>query len=344
MNLRYTALIIMLSNLLFCSSLLAQSPEKMSYQAIIRNNSEQPIVNQTIGVRIAILQGSVSGTPVYTETQTTISDAIGLMNIEIGTGVSSDDFSTINWANGPYFIKSETDITGGTNYSISGISQLLSVPYAFCAKTAETVGSIPETDPVFGASVAGGISAADTASWNHKQDSLFAGTGIDITNNIISRTHSPFYVGKDTLGGIVFYIYTDKYGEQHGYIVSKIDTCAPWQNSWVLVGANSLFDGEFNTALMTDSPIKDWLISNFSTEWYLPAADELGILLMNRFKVDHALAACGGTPLGSDGLAGVCWSSTEDSYGSAVFIQSVHVWFYALDKASNYHARAIKKF
>jgi len=72
-----------------------------------------------------------------------------LVSIEIGTGATSDDFSAIDWANGPYFIKTETDPTGGTTYTITGTNQLLSVPYAMHAKTADTVtGGITESDPV----------------------------------------------------------------------------------------------------------------------------------------------------------------------------------------------------
>jgi hypothetical protein len=47
------------------------------------------------------------------------SNANGLVSIEIGGGaVVSGNFSTIDWANGPYFIKTETDPTGGTNYTV----------------------------------------------------------------------------------------------------------------------------------------------------------------------------------------------------------------------------------
>ena len=117
----------------------AQSPEKMSYQAVIRNSSDELVTNQTIGMQISILQGSASGTIVYSETQTPTTNINGLVSLEIGTGTTSDDFSSIDWTNGPYFIKTETDLNGGTNYTITGTSQLLSVPYAMHAKTAETV-------------------------------------------------------------------------------------------------------------------------------------------------------------------------------------------------------------
>jgi hypothetical protein len=116
---------------------LAQSPEKMSYQAVIRNSGNQLVVNSTIGMRISILQSSVSGSSVYVETQKPKSNTNGLVTIEIGDGsVVSGTFASIDWSKGPYFIKTETDPTGGTNYTISGTSQLLSVPFALYAKTA----------------------------------------------------------------------------------------------------------------------------------------------------------------------------------------------------------------
>lgn len=114
----------------------AQSPEKISYQAVVRNGSKQLVVNQTVGLKISILQGSTSGTVVYSETQTPNTNSNGLVSVEIG---GEEDFSSIDWNNGPYYIKTETDINGGTNYTIIGISQLLSVPYALHAKTVSNV-------------------------------------------------------------------------------------------------------------------------------------------------------------------------------------------------------------
>ncbi len=149
----------------------AQPPEKMSYQAVIRDAGNDLVTNHTVGMQISILRGSASGIPVYTEVQTPTTNANGLASIEIG---GETGFDTINWSKGPYFIKTETDPTGGTNYSITGTSQLLSVPYALFAKTAENInGIIPcnETDPVFNASIAKGITAGDTARWNNKPDS-----------------------------------------------------------------------------------------------------------------------------------------------------------------------------
>lgn len=143
----------------------AQAPNKMSYQAVIRNSSDNLVTNTLVGMQISILRGV---TPVYTETQTTNTDANGLVSIDIGGGTSIiGTFATINWANGPYFIKTEIDLEGGINYTITGTSQLLSVPYALHSKTAEIlISGFTEVDPLFGASPASGITSTNVADWS----------------------------------------------------------------------------------------------------------------------------------------------------------------------------------
>ncbi len=116
---------------------IAQAPQRMSYQAVVRNASNDLIMNTSVGVRISVLQGSATGTVAYSETQNVTTNLNGLMSLEIGTGtVVSGNFSTISWGVGPYFIKTETDPAGGTNYTITGTQQLLSVPYALYAANA----------------------------------------------------------------------------------------------------------------------------------------------------------------------------------------------------------------
>lgn len=113
----------------------AQAPQKMSFQAVIRDASNNLIAGSPVGMRISIIQGSPSGTVVYSEAQTPTTNANGLVSIEIGTGsVISGSFASIGWGLGPYFIKTETDPTGGSSYSISGTQQLMSVPYALYAE------------------------------------------------------------------------------------------------------------------------------------------------------------------------------------------------------------------
>lgn len=117
--------------------LMSQPPDKMSYQAVIRDNNNQLVTNQLVGMRVSILQGSATGTLVYSETHTASTNANGLISIEVGGGVG---FDTIHWANGPYYIQTETDPAGGNNYSISGTHQMLSVPFAFYAASGGSPG------------------------------------------------------------------------------------------------------------------------------------------------------------------------------------------------------------
>ena len=121
---------------LFSLHALAQAPEKMSYQAVVRDNANALVADKVVGMRISILRGSVSGTAAYVETQSPRSNTNGLVTLEIGGGtVVSGSFSGINWSSGPYFIQTEIDPLGGSNYTILGVSQLVSVPYALYAKT-----------------------------------------------------------------------------------------------------------------------------------------------------------------------------------------------------------------
>ena len=130
-----------LAGVLLTASVFAQAPQKMSYQAVIRNSSNALITSTPVGMQISILQGSSTGTAVYVETQTPSTNANGLASVEIGGGtVVFGNFSTINWANGPYFIKTETDPTGGTAYTINGTNELMSVPYALNAANANVGG------------------------------------------------------------------------------------------------------------------------------------------------------------------------------------------------------------
>lgn len=144
------AKIIALSSIFFSlTSSYAQAPQKMSYQAVLRNANNTLLSNTPVAMRVSVLQGSASGTAVYVERHTLTTNINGLATFEIGSGtVISGSFTAINWASGQYYVKTETDPAGGTNYTISGTSQLLSVPYALYAKTVE------------------GMSANNISNWN----------------------------------------------------------------------------------------------------------------------------------------------------------------------------------
>ena len=104
-------------------SVRSQVPDLMSYQAVIRNVSNNLVVNKTVGVRISILKGGINGSPVYVETHSVQTNANGMISLYIGNGsVVQGSFSSIDWSAGVFFIKTETDPDGGGNYTISGTS------------------------------------------------------------------------------------------------------------------------------------------------------------------------------------------------------------------------------
>jgi hypothetical protein len=132
-------LLVIIISSSFITSLKAQSPDKMSYQSVIRNASGLLLANQNVGIKISVLQGTASGTAVYTETHSVTTNTNGLVSLEIGSGTAViGTFSAIDWTDGPYFLQTEIDPTGGSSYTISSANQFLSVPYA---KYADVAGS-----------------------------------------------------------------------------------------------------------------------------------------------------------------------------------------------------------
>ena len=115
----------------------AQSPEKFTYQSIIKNSSGYLLKNQDVGLRISVLRNSTNGIAVYSEEHFPTSNSNGLVTLIIGEGLTGDNFSDINWGGGEYFLKVEVDPEGGVNYTMNQTSQLLSVPYALYAENAK---------------------------------------------------------------------------------------------------------------------------------------------------------------------------------------------------------------
>ena len=122
---------IVAMTLLWIASLWAQVPQKLTYQAVIRDVVGNVVNNQDLAVQISILQGSLDGPVVYSENHTTSTTVNGVITLEVGGGKTSYDFTSIDWSNGPFYIRSTAELNGK---SISVTSQLLSVPYALYAQ------------------------------------------------------------------------------------------------------------------------------------------------------------------------------------------------------------------
>jgi len=267
----------------------ALSPEKMSYQAVIRNSSEALVTNTTVGMQISILQGSASGTAVYVETQSPTTNANGLISIKIGDGtVQSGDFTNIEWANGPYFIKTETDPAGGTDYTITGTSQLLSVPYALHAKTAESVsGTITATTYSVGDFAQGGI-----VFW------------VDETGQ-----HGLVAAKEDQSTGVRWYAGT------YGNTQAKGD--GPFSgeaNTSIIIAAQVAIGDDGSTyAARICNELQVTEGGKTYGDWYLPSKEELDLMYQNKATIDATAGVNGGSGFAS----AYYWSSTEYSnYGA----------------------------
>ncbi len=352
--------VLLIASLFLPWQVSAQVPQKMNYQAIIRNSNNVPLLTSSIGMRVSILQGSLTGAEIYEEiyNPNPQTNGSGIINIEIGSGVPLIGiFASIDWAFGPYFIKTEIDPTGGTNYTLTGTSPLLSVPYALFAKKADSIsGGIHETDPVFGNSIANGIKASDTTNWNNKQNKLTSGNGISISANIISLNGPAHYVGQYYGGGIVFYV--DQSGN-HGLICSMIDisTSCAWSDVTTLIGpeAQSTWDGKSNSTAMISQQTstsasqlcKDYTNSDYSTgqysDWYLPAIDQLLKLYNSIYEVNKALDS-DGNPATTAIVKTNYWSSSEyislDAFFFIFFTGNPGDTY----KGTTYYVRAIRDF
>ena len=322
--------------LLMTASVWAQAPEKMSYQAVVRDAGNALVTTQPVGMQISILQGGVTGTAVYVETQTPTTNANGLVSLEIGTGtLVSGDFTTIDWTNDTYFIKTETDPTGGTTYTITGITQLISVPYALYAKTSGSstpgpIGPIGVTGPTGTTGSTGATGPQGTIGLTGTTGSTGATGGYPV--------HT---IGESYGGGIVFYVYD---GGQHGLIAATADqsTGIQWYNaSYTTTNAvrDGIGAGKFNTEriIANQGPgayaaqiCANYLGGNYG-DWYLPSKDELNLLYLQKTVV-------GGFAIND------YWSSTETSSTNAYNCYFGNAFAYSLNKFNTSSVRAVRAF
>ena len=189
-----------LSLIVFLS--VGQAPEAFKYQAVIRDASGQVIVDQDVSFQISILSSTADGTSIYSEIHAVTTNQFGLVNLNVGQGVTTDDLTNVDWGSNIFFIQVKVDQTGGTDYQLMGTTQLLSVPYALHSKSAESLtGTIIETDPIYGVSIAVGITETDTINWNNK---LVVEVDGDPANEIqcltVSETNDTLYLSD---GGFV---------------------------------------------------------------------------------------------------------------------------------------------
>lgn len=135
----------------------AQSPPGINYQGVARNSDGKPLALRDITIRINILKDGGNGEVEYAEIHSVKTNSFGLFTLVIGTGnATTGSFPFISWAVGNKWLRVEMDQDGGSSFQLMGSQQFMSVPYAFYAKYAG--------------------------------NSLTAGQGISITNNVVQNT------------------------------------------------------------------------------------------------------------------------------------------------------------
>lgn len=278
-----------LAAVLLTATVWAQSPEKMSYQAVVRDLNDNLVTSQAVGIKISILQGSVSGSSVYEETYNPnpSTNTNGLVTVEIGDGIPIlGNFTLIDWSNGPYFIKTEIDTAGGTNYTITGTSQLLSVPYALHAKTAETVTGSSVTTYSVGDFAQGGI-----VFW------------VDETgqHGLVAAKED-----QDDGSGIQWYngSYTDTEAHGDGVYAGEMNTMLIIANQ----GSNS---NDYAAGVCANYTVTESDVTY--GDWYLPSKEELNLMYQNKEDIDATAGNNGGSGFASY----YYWSSTEDNNNNA---------------------------
>jgi hypothetical protein len=272
---------------LITSFLFAQSPLGIPYQAVMRNADGSVMASNAVELTFMIHDGSATGTVVYQESHSLNSNAQGLVSCVVGNGVvSQGNFANINWGSGAKFLHV---MMGSTDL---GTQQMLSVPYALYAAQSGTPGPQGPAGPMGPQGPAG------------------SGAGF---------TH---WVGEAFGGGVVFHVFKDALGEEHGLICSLTDlsTGAPWG----LFGSNvpnceSSWNGAANTAAIMAAGVEvgsaaqlcDAYEAGGFSDWYLPAIDELNLMYNAKYHLNRSLSLISGAASFDLNAYRYYWSSSE---------------------------------
>lgn len=271
------AAVLMTASVFLPQQAAAQAPEKMSYQAVIRNAQGALVTNQNVGMRISIQKWVIAipksyYSTIYAETQNSATNENGLVSLKIGDGsVIGGVFANIDWSDGEYYIKTETDPSGGTNYNITGTSQLLSVPYALSVKNLKTykIGDFSHGGIVFWVDESGqhGLVCAKTDQSTGVRWS--AGT----PTNTMAR-------GDGTKAGFM--------------------------NTAIIISNQGYGDGNTYAARIC-SELQITEGGKTYGDWYLPSKEELNLMYINRTTINNTATANGGISFTTSSY----WSSTE---------------------------------
>ena len=346
--------------LLITISMQAQEPPNaFNYSAVARDAAGEPIATTTIGIQVSILQSSTIGSAIYVENHFVNTDDFGLFNLIIGAGAAQiGTMENIAWDTDNFYLQIGMDANGGTNFLTMGTTQLLSVPYALHAATAD---SLIGGEPSFSGDYNDLSNQPITiSSMSQNGDSLLLSNGQTFVTGGSGTGGGGFthYIGEEFGEGVIFHLWKDNAGVEHGLIVDKTDLSIGqiWSNvSTTLIGtsAQSPWDGLSNSNAIvgqaghTSSAAALCLNStnNGQSDWYLPSIDELSLLWHSRFNVNKTLSAIGGATVLP--YSAYYWSSTE-------YYPGEYAWYFSFKvggalgvgygKNNTYYVRAVRAF
>ncbi|SDY68128.1 hypothetical protein [Hymenobacter psychrophilus] len=295
----------LLTLLLLALQSRAQAPSQFSYQAVIRDDRNRVVDRREVAIKVSILQGSETGMPVYEETHRPTTNENGLVTLAIGGGtVVSGVFTKIEWPEDSFFLKTEIDPNGNGNPSsnvIRATSRLLTVPYAIYAQR------------------------SDSSRYAQRSDSTRFATYADAV-----RGHQ---IGDLYGGGIIFSLWRDQKGVQHGLIASLKDVgIRTWATPQIqtLRAAESHVDGAANTKAIiaqaganSAAGVAAAYAGGMVRDWYLPSSLELRLLYDQSVAI-NAILERDNDPLTTGLMYEAYWSSTiaEDEITSGGRIET----------------------
>jgi hypothetical protein len=367
--------------LLISTFLFAQAPQGIPYQAVMRNVDGTVMASNAVELTFMIHDGSATGTLVYQESHSLTSNAQGLVSCVVGNGVvSQGNFANINWGSGAKFLHV---MMGTTDL---GTQQMLSVPYALYAEQSGTPGPqgpqgeqgpagatgatgpqgpIGLTGPA-GATGATGPQGPIGLTGPQGEQGPAGATGpqgpIGLTGPAGPQgpagsgagfTH---WVGESFGGGVVFHVFKDALGEEHGLICSLTDlsTGAIWGlNGTDVPNCESSWNGAANTAAImaagaeagSAAQLCDAYENGGFTDWYLPAIDELNLMYNAKYNLNRSLSQISGAAPFDLNAYPYYWSSSEFS--------SYFAWGFGFDygdtnsyvvKYTYFYVRAVRAF
>jgi hypothetical protein len=242
-----TAFLTLLATLFCVTFAVAQVPQSINYQAVIRTDSGLVVPNKSVNIRLSIQDGFTTPA-IYSELHTITTNQFGLVTLSIGKGAATTGvFAQINWGIGEKFLKTEVDVNRTSNYSVIGVQQFLSVPYALYAERAGNVSATNDGWKVAGnAATAGQFLGTTNAQdlkifTNNLQRAIFSttgntGIGVSLPTAIFHTVGTVRHEGLATNNAASQIIVADASGNLALRDVSTLPTGGGGGSGWLLTG------------------------------------------------------------------------------------------------------------